>query len=71
MSINDRPCSLAQRLLTALELFRDGEALMRQNLRRRRPNASSDDIEREMAAWVRHRPGALHGDSPGRRVSLD
>jgi len=60
-----------RRLRTALELFRDGEALMRQNLRRRHPDASAEEIERALVAWVRTRPGADHGDCPGTPTSLD
>jgi hypothetical protein len=56
----------AQRLRAALELFVDGEALMRQNLRRRHPLASPADIERELVAWLRARPP----DCPGRAVSV-
>ncbi len=60
-----------QRLLAALDLFLDGEALMRHNLQRRRPEASAAEIEQDLAAWVRSRPGAARGDYPGRQVSLD
>ena len=60
----------ARRLRTALELFRDGEALMRQNLRRRHSDASDEEIELAMVAWVRTRPGADHGDCPGKPTSL-
>jgi hypothetical protein len=55
----------------ALDLFQDGEALMRQNLRRRRPSASHAEIERELASWVRTRPGAVAGDCPGRPRNLE
>jgi len=65
-----RNTEAAQRLLMALDLFRDGEALMRQNLRRRRPSASAAEIERELVSWVRMRPGAVAGDCPGRPRNL-
>ena len=39
---------------------------MRQNLRRRHPEADEAEIERGLAAWLRHRPGAEHGDAVGR-----
>ena len=61
----------AQRLLAALDLFVDGEALMRHNLQRRRPEASAAEIEQVLTAWVRSRPGAERGDCPGRLISLD
>jgi hypothetical protein len=66
-----RTSEAAQRLLIALELYQDGEALMRQNLRRRRPSASHAEIERELASWVRERPGAIAGDCPGRPRHLE
>lgn len=56
----------AARLRTALALFDDGVALMRQNLRRAHPEASDEEIERRLRAWVRERPGAEHGDGVGR-----
>lgn len=59
-----------QRLRTALALFDDGVDLMRQNLRRRHPDASTATIERLVAAWLRERPGAEHGDGVGRPRSL-
>ena len=39
--------SMVAKLLIALGLFRDGEALMRQNLRRSRPGASEHEVEQE------------------------
>lgn len=58
------------RLLTALRLHDDGVALMRQNLRRRRPDASEEEIEQELRAWLATRPGAEAGDGVGRVVAL-
>jgi hypothetical protein len=55
----------AERLRTALALFDDGVALMRQNLRRRHPELSADDIDRLLGDWLRTRPGAEHGDAVG------
>lgn len=60
-----------RRLLVALDLFRDGEAIMRQNLRRRRTGASDTEIDRALVTWVRTRPGAVGGDCPGRPVAGD
>ena len=57
--------SPAEKLRAALELHEVGVALMRQNLRRRNPNASAADIEELLLAWVRTRPGAEHGDAVG------
>lgn len=55
----------AARLRAALEMFDDGVALMRQNLRRAHPDAAEDEIERRLRAWLRHRPGAEDGDGVG------
>lgn len=56
----------AERLRTALDLHDAGVALMRQNLRREFPEASEDEIDRRLGAWLQHRPGAEYGDAVGR-----
>ncbi|MDP8968935.1 MAG: hypothetical protein M3N52_00155 [Actinomycetota bacterium] len=56
----------AARLRTALALFDDGVALMRQNLRRAHPDAPEEEIERRLRSWLQQRPGAEHGDGEGR-----
>jgi hypothetical protein len=58
--------SPAEKLRAALELHEAGVALMRQNLRRRNPDASAADVEELLSAWLRTRPGAEHGDAAGR-----
>lgn len=55
----------AARLELALEMYEDGLAIQRENLQRRYPGASDDDIERELAAWLGTRPGAESGDGEG------
>ncbi len=55
-------------LRVTLDLSETGIALMRHNLRRRFPDASEEDIDHRLRAWVRHRPGAEHGDAVGRAV---
>jgi hypothetical protein len=50
----------------ALDLHDTGVDLMRQNLRRRHPGASGQEIERLLLAWLHERPGAEHGDAVGR-----
>lgn len=59
---------VAARLRAALELYQVGQALMRQNLRRRFPEASSAEIERHLLEWRLHRTDAPHGDAVGRVV---
>jgi lauroyl/myristoyl acyltransferase len=61
---------LRQNLRLTLELFQAGEELMRQNLRRRFPQASEEEIETRLGQWLAHRPGAEHGDGVGRPRSL-
>ena len=56
---------------TTLDLFSTGVELMRQNLRRDQPKASESEIDRRLSEWLRERPGAASGDSPGRLVDID
>lgn len=56
----------AARLRLALDMFEDGVALMRQNLRRAHPEESDEEIDARVRAWLHHRPGAEHGDAVGR-----
>jgi hypothetical protein len=69
--LNDRmsstPSEAAERLRLALDLFATGEALMRQNLKRRHPAAPEAAIDARLVAWLHERPGAEHGDAAGRR----
>lgn len=57
--------SAADRLELTLDLFEFGVEVMRSNLRRRHADAGEREIERRLAEWLRHRPGAEHGDAPG------
>jgi hypothetical protein len=42
----------AGRLLDALEMWEDGVQIMRENLRRRSPHATDDEIEAELGRWL-------------------
>lgn len=66
MSVSDQIA--AEKLRTAFDLFVAGERMMRQNLRRRHPEESDQEIERRLRAWMSERPGAEHGDGAGRPV---
>jgi len=55
---------------TTLDLFKTGVDLMSQNLRRKHPQANEDAIDRRLRQWLRERPGAELGDSPGRTVDV-
>jgi Rv0078B-related antitoxin len=53
------------RMQTTFELCELAEAMMRQNLRRRYPKESAEQIERRVMTWLQDRPGAEHGDADG------
>jgi len=61
----------AERLRCALDMHEAGVALMRQNLRRRHPDASEAQIDERLAEWLATRPGAEFGDCPGPRRTLE
>jgi hypothetical protein len=52
-------------LRIAFDLHEAGVALMRQNLRRRFPEADEGEIDARLAAWLHERPGAEFGDAEG------
>jgi hypothetical protein len=58
--------SPSSRLRLALDLYQAGEDMMRANLRRRYPSAPEEEIEQRLLRWLAQRPGAEHGDAPGR-----
>lgn len=63
------PADVAARTFrVTLDLFDGGVQLMRQNLRRSNPDADEQEITRRLSTWLRERPGAEHGDCPGRAV---
>jgi hypothetical protein len=62
---------VVQSFRATLDLFQTGIDLMRQNLRRRHPQAAEEDIERLLHDWLLERPGAESGDSAGRPVDVD
>lgn len=57
---------VAERFRTTLALFELGEAMLRQKLRRKSPQASEAEIDIQVRAWLDRRPGAEHGDGVGR-----
>ena len=65
------PSTAAAAFQTTLDLFQLGLDLMRQNLRRRHPEANDEVIERLLDTWLRERPGAPSGDCPGPVVHLN
>jgi hypothetical protein len=53
----------------AIELYAVAEAMLRQRLAREHPQWSHHAINAEVNRWRVARPGAEHGDSPGRLVA--
>lgn len=60
--------SVADAFRATLDLFETGVDLMRQNLRRRHPDASEAEIDRRLRDWLLDRSGAESGDCVGRAV---
>jgi hypothetical protein len=60
---------MRERLRICFDLFESGVDLMRQRLRRQYPDASDREIAERLGLWLQDRPGAEHGDGPGRLVS--
>ena len=62
------PSVAARRFRTAMDLFEAGVSMMRQNLRRRFPDADEEEIKARLRQWLQERPGAEYGDCDGRPV---
>ena len=56
----------AARLRIALELHELGVEMQRQRLRRERPQLTEAGLDRALRDWLHERPGAEHGDAPGK-----
>ena len=50
----------------ALDMYEAGEHMLRQRFRREHPDATSEDVDAEVNAWLHWRPGAVAGDCAGR-----
>jgi hypothetical protein len=66
---DDTAEALAARLRMAFDLCELGESMRRAQLRREHPDATDEEIESLLVAWLQTRPGAEHGDSWGRPIS--
>jgi hypothetical protein len=62
---------LEQRARATFELIELGMKLMRQNLRRRFPDETEEQIEQRFVEWLHERPGAEGGDAWGRSSKPD
>jgi hypothetical protein len=56
----------ADKLRITLDLAEAGVDMMRENLRRRHPDADAAESQRRLVAWLQERPGAELGDAEGR-----
>jgi len=65
---HDSPDVLAERLRTAFDLCDLGVSIRRAQLRRKHPDATDEEIEALLVAWLQTRPGAEHGDAWGRPI---
>ena len=63
--MNDHDGDVLGRMRDAFDLYEFSEEVMRQNLRRRNPEASEEAIEELFQQWLLERPGAEHGDASG------
>ena len=61
-----RNLQVLDRMRLAFDLCQTAEAMKRQSLRRNHPDLSAEEIDKRMEEWRMTRPGAEHGDGPGR-----
>ena len=64
------PLTAEEKLQLAFEMHELGCAMMRQTLLRRFPHETDAERERRFVEWLHTRPGAEHGDAPGRSRPL-
>lgn len=55
----------------AFDLYETAEQMKRQNILRRNPDATEEEIEQGIREWLHYRPGAEHGDGDGRPASRE
>ena len=60
-----RDPEIIERMQMAFELYAVAETMKRQNVRRRHPELSEEEVEQRVLEWLRHRPGAQDGDADG------
>jgi hypothetical protein len=66
--ITDPRVLAASRVRLALDMFVTAEAVQAQNLKRRYPDASEQELRTRLGEWLLARPGAEDGDAAGRRT---
>jgi len=63
-----RDPAVMARMAIAFDLFDTALAIMHQNLRRRNPDASEEEIDAGVREWLRRQPVAELGARGGRRA---
>lgn len=66
-----RDPDVLRRMKIAFDLYETAEQMKRQNILRRNPGATEEEIQEAIREWLHHRPGAEHGDAAGRPVSKE
>lgn len=66
--MTDADAIAAAKLRAAFRLYEVGVRMQRQIFERRHPEASEEEIDRLIHAWLRECHGAEHGDAEGRVV---
>jgi Rv0078B-related antitoxin len=55
------PLDTITRARQMFELYEAAKEMMRQNLRRRHPEAGEEEIRQRLQDWLHHRPGDVSG----------
>lgn len=64
----DVEAAVQARMAVTMALHDDGVQMMRLNLRRRHPDATDEEIDMRLGAYLQTRPGVEFGDCDGRLV---
>ena len=59
-----------KRLWLTFDLFETGLRMRQAQLRRLHPDETADQLELRLREWLQERPGAPHGDAPGRPLDV-
>lgn len=68
MSSKENHRKARRHLQMAFDLYDAGKQIMRQNLQRRYPDESDQQINLRLRQWLLQRPGAEQGDAEGTPV---
>ena len=62
--VSQEPEAVAERFRVTLDLMEAGILIMRQNIVRKYPEATPEEVVERLQALLIHRPGAEHCDGP-------